>query len=277
LISLRPFYFVSGTTGNGLTDKRDFFISGGKYMAKTFFYREKKERDYTVMCNTHLHDTRLSWRAIGIMSYLLALPTDWEIYISELEKHAKDGRDALLAGLRELKKYGYITVTRERNSNGTYKTIRYDIIECPQTDLPLMDKPEEVKPQMDLPQVDKPHVLNTDINKVPKVKNTKEEAPKEARELASLLYKLHKDFDNQYDVSDARLQSWANDINDIHRLDGRSWDDIKNIIAWCKQPSCFWFANIMSGRKLRDKFPRLFADMHKDKGIQQTAKTKAVW
>ena len=39
-------------------------------------------------------DKTLSWKARGLLLYLLSLPDDWNIYESELIKHATDGRDS---------------------------------------------------------------------------------------------------------------------------------------------------------------------------------------
>jgi hypothetical protein len=139
-------------------------------MAETCFYRAKKEKNYTVLDNTCLRDNSISWKARGIMAYLLSLPEDWEIHFSEVEKHATDGRDALMSGVKELKKHGYIVVTKERKKDGTFDKFRYNIIENPahpQTDFPYTDKPEVVKPILDNPQL-----LNTNINKVLNIQST---------------------------------------------------------------------------------------------------------
>jgi hypothetical protein len=148
-------------------------------MAETCFYRAKKEKNYTVLDNTCLRDKSISWKARGIMAYLLSLPEDWEIHFSEVEKHATDGRDALMSGVKELKKHGYIVVTKERKKDGTFDKFRYNIIENPahpQTDFPYTDKPEVVKPIMDNPQL-----LNTDINQLLNIQNTDDNSDSENR------------------------------------------------------------------------------------------------
>jgi len=71
-------------------------------------------------------------------------------------------------------------------------------------------------------------------------------------------------FDIKVDVcntnkSIANIKKWAYDIDKINRIDGRSWSDIKAIIIWVKTPGNFWASNIMSGSKLREKFPTLIA------------------
>lgn len=53
------------------------------------------------------------------------------------------------------------------------------------------------------------------------------------------------------------LDKWAADIEKLHRIDGRSWDDIIAVIVWCQQDE-FWRSNIRSGKKLRKQFDRLW-------------------
>ena len=68
----------------------------------TIFFREKKDRDYTVINNTVLKDERLSWKAKGLFCYLLSLPEDWNICLNDLQNRAKDGIDGLKSAVKEL-------------------------------------------------------------------------------------------------------------------------------------------------------------------------------
>jgi hypothetical protein len=81
--------------------------------------------------------------------------------------------------------------------------------------------------------------------------------------LANLLYSLHKGIvDQKFNVSDARIETWAKDIERLHRIDGRDWQEIEHVIRWAKNDS-FWASNIISGKKLREKFPTLIAQMNR--------------
>jgi hypothetical protein len=89
----------------------------------------------------------------------------------------------------------------------------------------------------------------------------KEEKSGDSVKLATLLFSLHRDLiDSKYNVSEAKLSSWADDIEKLHRLDGRDWGEVENVIIWVKHDS-FWSSNIMSGKKLREKYPTLLAQM----------------
>lgn len=71
-------------------------------------FRVNKDKNYTTINNTGLKDKRLSWKAKGILAYILTLPDDWVFYREELSRHAKDGLDSLRTGMKELKEYGYL-------------------------------------------------------------------------------------------------------------------------------------------------------------------------
>jgi hypothetical protein len=60
------------------------------------------------------------------------------------------------------------------------------------------------------------------------------------------------------------IQSWAQSIDKMIRTDNRSVQDIKAVIEWCQQDS-FWKCNILSTKKLRDKFDQLAVTMRNTK------------
>ncbi|KAB1363607.1 DNA-binding protein, partial [Bacillus thuringiensis] len=52
-------------------------------------FRVKKDTNYSVIHNTPLRDENLSWRAKGLLAYMLSLPDDWTFHATELSQHAK--------------------------------------------------------------------------------------------------------------------------------------------------------------------------------------------
>jgi hypothetical protein len=75
--------------------------------------------------------------------------------------------------------------------------------------------------------------------------------------LATLLMTEHKKTDEKYTVTPATLQKWAKDIERLIRIDDRTPEEVRSVIEWCQSPGCFWVPNILSGAKLREKFPTL--------------------
>lgn len=135
--------------------------------------RVEKNKNYVVMNRTALNDINLSWKAKGIIAYMLSMPDDWVFYVDELVKHATDGRDSFRSGFNELKTRGYVQRRAIKDSK-TGKITSWETIvrEVPLTDFPQMDKPLMEKPQMDKPLMENPTLLNTDINQVLKEPNT---------------------------------------------------------------------------------------------------------
>ncbi|PFW31866.1 replication protein [Bacillus cereus] len=99
-------------------------------------FRVNKSKNYTTINNTGLRDERLSWKAKGILAYILSLPDDWVFYMEEISTHAKDGIDSLRVGMKELKKYGYVRRFPVKNEKGkitNWETIIYEV--------PLVENP----------------------------------------------------------------------------------------------------------------------------------------
>ena len=90
-----------------------------------------KNNPYVMINKYALEDKNLSWKAKGVLTYLLSLPDDWQIYESEIKKHAKDGRDSLAAGIKELIENGYINRERIRDEKGHLKGYEYQVFEVP--------------------------------------------------------------------------------------------------------------------------------------------------
>lgn len=94
-----------------------------------FFIRSSKRRNYTVLDNAFLQDTRLSWKAKGLFAYILSLPENWKIYQNDLLNKATDGVTSFRTAKKELLKYGYIRQQRY-SVNGNF-VWSYLIIENP--------------------------------------------------------------------------------------------------------------------------------------------------
>ena len=135
----------------------------------TKFIKTKKEKNYTVLDNTFIKDTRLSWKAKGLMTYLLSLPDDWTIHLSEIEKHASDGKSALRTAINELKELGYLKAEQKRENN-RFAEMVYIIIENP--DSPLTDFQQTENLQTENLNSENQTLQNTN-NNIPKEKKHK--------------------------------------------------------------------------------------------------------
>lgn len=93
---------------------------------------KKRSERFAVISTNILEDKNLSWKAKGLLSYLLSRPEDWTVRIQDLIKRSTDGRDAVKSALRELREVGYAELIREQDSKGRLKGTSYLIHEIPQ-------------------------------------------------------------------------------------------------------------------------------------------------
>lgn len=96
--------------------------------------RINKTDNYTVMSNTHFKEKKMSLKAKGLLSMMLSLPTDWDYSISGLAAISKEKESAIKSTLSELKKFGYLVVTKKLPNETKTGRIEYtyDIYELPQ-------------------------------------------------------------------------------------------------------------------------------------------------
>lgn len=103
-------------------------------MSKIAVIRIIKNKNYTVMSNTHLKDKRLSLKAIGLLSVVLSLPDDWHYTVNGLVGIVKDGERAVNGALSELKENGYLRIEKLYPNKDGRNKIEYQYIfsETPQ-------------------------------------------------------------------------------------------------------------------------------------------------
>ena len=119
-------------------------------------FRIEKTRDYTVMANHHLRNTKLSLKAKGLLSLMLSLPEDWEYTTKGLAKICKDGVDSICSTVNELEEHGYVIRERIRNAKGQLTDIQYTILEQPKPPQPGQGKPKQENPVLDSPVLGTP-------------------------------------------------------------------------------------------------------------------------
>lgn len=121
--------------------------------------QKDKENPYVMINKETIQDKRLSWRARGVMAYLLSLPDDWKIYIKELSDHSRDGEHVTAKSLKELIDTGYVTRELIRNKKGYLKGYNYTIHENPR----LNKDNSRNKPKLNYPQPDIPDTVDCSL------------------------------------------------------------------------------------------------------------------
>lgn len=127
----------------------------------------KQPNQFSIIDRTAAEDPKLSFKAKGIMFYLLTKPDDWQLRVSDLVKRSTTGRDAVYSGIQELRDAGYITMEIIR-VDGKFKKVRYTVYENPIKidDVPDTENPDTENPDTENPDTENPEHSNTDLNDI---------------------------------------------------------------------------------------------------------------
>jgi len=115
----------------------------------------KAKNNFAIISRDLYQKSGLSLEALGLISYLMSLPNDWIVYVSQLKKVFKVGKNKILSILKELSTAGYMHRYPVRDLKGRisgWKTKYSDIPEflcgCPELRFPALDNPELEKPEL---------------------------------------------------------------------------------------------------------------------------------
>lgn len=129
--------------------------------AKTIFRVAKNADNPFVMIDRRvIENPALSWKAKGMLAYLLSRPDNWVVRFSDLVKRSPDGGHTVRAALKELRDAGHLKITTERE-NGRVKQWIYTIFEVPSPDCDFQ--------QVEKQQVEKRTFNNTDSERKEKI------------------------------------------------------------------------------------------------------------
>lgn len=137
-------------------------------------HRIKHTNPYVMLDKTALNDVRLSWQAKGLHAYLMSLPDDWQVYVTDLAKRGKNGRDSVLGILKELETSHYLERTQGRDERGVFVKKDFTVYEIPkdvECEQSLANKefepwpgnPLTDNPLTDNPLTENPQLLNNDL------------------------------------------------------------------------------------------------------------------
>lgn len=149
--------------------------------------RVNKTKDYTVMANYHFRDKNLSLKAKGLLSMMLSLPDGWGYSVDGLTKLSADGRDSVMATLKELEKFHYLKRSRARDEAGKLGESIYDIYEHPLTEKPKLENPTLAKPTLENPTLLNTNRLNTNRLNTNNKKVSKEQSSKPVENFNSII------------------------------------------------------------------------------------------
>ncbi|MGE7693893.1 DnaD domain protein [Lysinibacillus sp. NPDC094177] len=125
-------------------------------------FRVHKKENYVVLDKGFLNDKLLSWKAKGLLAYMLSLPDDWSFCISDLAIRSKCSRDSTANIIKELTKAGYIHKVQWRTNQGRFGITELMVFETPQVE-PYNENPLTVNPLTENPLTENPLTENPSL------------------------------------------------------------------------------------------------------------------
>lgn len=123
----------------------------------------RKNENFTIVDNEILRDKAISLKAKAMHITVMSLPPDWDFSVAGIAVLVKEGRDAVLAAIRELREAGYCEYRKERNTKGHFS---HNYIFYQSKALREGSTPEQENPDMENPELEKPTQTNNINNKV---------------------------------------------------------------------------------------------------------------
>ena len=114
------------------------------------------------MSNYHLRNRNLSYKAKGLLFFMLSLPDDWDYSLAGLCSISKESRDEIRSILKELQEQHYVEIEKVRGDKG-YFEYNYLIYELPHfVDLETeQSSPDMENTYLGKPNVETPMQINT--------------------------------------------------------------------------------------------------------------------
>lgn len=128
-------------------------------------FRVNKTSDYTVISNYHLREKEMSLKAKGLLTLMLSLPGNWDYSISGLASICAENETAIKTGLKELKKFGYLRISKIfPNKERGNKKIEYvyEIFEKP-----LVEGKRQKEQETEKQPLEKQKVENQGVENLP--------------------------------------------------------------------------------------------------------------
>lgn len=229
----------------------------------TIHKSHRKEDPFTKILNSTLRDARLTFKARGLLAFMLGHPNNWETRVGWIEEQTQDGREAIRSAFAELEKYGYLVRERVRAQNGLHDGYIWHWHEEPSTGdgtplavdgretaprLPSSTKKEEDEETVPLPAgvVNTPHKANAITpNRLKTLWNTLVPTLGTVREVSPSHLKSAKARGGEDVLTELFIMVEASDFL-TGRTPSRDRPDWKASLDWVLKPDNY--ANIANGK-----------------------------
>ena len=248
--------------------------------------RVEKTEQYSVISNSLLCDSRLSWAARGLAAYLLSKPDNWQISTAHLIEQSPAGRDATQTIINDLKKHGYLTRTQYRKDDGTFAyhdvlkespvdTVTGKSVDGTVTGLSVNGKP------VDIVSTD---LINTDPPLHPPQESEKKKPDPLGDEVEEMIKTYNSLFFKKPEITE-RSKAMRNKIKGRLKEDGQLRERWREALAMAAELMCFqdrdsffnlnWFVGKGKSGNLPG-FERVLSEefLWKEKQYKEATKTK---
>lgn len=140
----------------------------------------KRDDPFARIPKTILDDPALSWRAKGVLCYLLGKPPGWKCRAADIIKHATEGKAAVWAALKQLRKVGYAQLVQIRDGGGRVVEWVWKI-----SDSPIFQSPDTDFQHLEKPDLENRHISKNEGTKKEFSKNESKESKVTANEFAA--------------------------------------------------------------------------------------------
>ena len=133
--------------------------------------RSERRKNFTHIDNKVFADNVLSFRAMGLLGYLLSKPDNWSVSARHLatvtEKTARPAAiNAVHETLKELRQAGFIVMKKRHTGETDYFVFdepQNADVEVPNQEKPNQAKPNQIEPDVENPNQEKPNQEKPDV------------------------------------------------------------------------------------------------------------------
>ena len=218
-------------------------------------FRVNKTSDYTVISNYHLREKGMSLKAKGLLTLMLSLPEAWDYSVSGLASICAENETAIKTGLKELKKFGYLRISKifpsKERGNKKIEYI-YEIFEKPLGE-DKRQKEQEIEKQL----LEKQKVENQGVENLP----LESQAVENQGQLSTKELNTNKLNTNKLNTKEVSTKEYIHVKNEF----SQSCEKIKN--QWIKIAYEF----DLSGKQLKitDKRKRAINNLLKEYSLEE--------
>jgi hypothetical protein len=120
-------------------------------------FRIERKRDFTILPNALLRDSKLSFKARGVLAMILTNGDEWVVNAGWVQSQGTEGREAVKGALDELRDDGYARYEKAQDAHGQWTIHRWTFYDEPIGKQPIDGKPLNGKPMSGLPCTSEDH------------------------------------------------------------------------------------------------------------------------